>query len=295
MSRIKCNEEPQTVGPSTLYTVLPIDPIQSLYEQEHVTTGIDLDTSSPQATDAGFSRLQELIQSLPLELFDQIRETVYELAFCPGFAFPHQQTSQGTCEWNGTVYNTTRPQLLCISKAVRERYQTKIFSENIFVVGPGQTHRTLRFLGVGERRHPLPIRSAHASLSYRDLGEDWAEQLPMCDVGGAPPSEEDWSTIQYLKQQNSWPDRWADQSYPATLARLKGLWAAKYWRLMQLPLEELTVDFTECYGGYNEWLGSYVAKFIRLRSPPAPSILRVIAPDHVERRYIHDILSRPSR
>ena len=44
MSKIKCNEEPITVGPSTLDTVLPIDPIQSLYEREHVTTGIDLGT-----------------------------------------------------------------------------------------------------------------------------------------------------------------------------------------------------------------------------------------------------------
>lgn len=44
MSRIKSDEEPKTVGPSTLDTVLPIDPIQSLYEQEYVTTGIDLDT-----------------------------------------------------------------------------------------------------------------------------------------------------------------------------------------------------------------------------------------------------------
>ena len=44
MSKIKCNEEPITVGPSTLDTVLPIDPIQPLYEREHVTTGIDLGT-----------------------------------------------------------------------------------------------------------------------------------------------------------------------------------------------------------------------------------------------------------
>ncbi|CAO1604341.1 hypothetical protein XANCAGTX0491_007900 [Xanthoria calcicola] len=249
--------------------------------------------ASPQATDAGFHRLQELIQNLPLELFDQIQETVYELAFCPGFGFPHRQTSQGTCEWNGTLYNTTRPQLLRISKAVRESYQTRIFSENIFVIGPGQTHRTLRFLGIGERRHPLPIRSAHASFSYRDLGEDWAEHFPMCDVGGAPPSEEDWATTQHLKEQKSRLDREADPSYALTLARLKDTWRAKYWRLMELPLEELTLDFTQCYGKYNVWLGRYMAWFIRARLPPAPSGLRVIAPDHVEERCIHDVLSNP--
>ncbi|KAI4232617.1 MAG: hypothetical protein LQ349_004890 [Xanthoria aureola] len=250
--------------------------------------------ASLQATDAGFPRLQELIQSLPLELFDQIRETVYELAFCPGFAFPHRQNSQGTYEWNGTVYNTILPQLLRISKDVRESYQTKIFSENIFVVGPGQTDRTLRFLGLGERRHPLPIRRAHASFSYRDLGEDWAEQLP---IGVAPPSEEDSANPPYLKRKirraafNGKPE----QSYCAAQARLIGLWIAKYGRLSQLPLEELTLDFTECYGGCNEWLGSYVAKMVRVGSPPARSSLRVIAPDDGERLYIHDILSKPSR
>lgn len=245
----------------------------------------------PQATDAGFPRLQELIQSLPLELFDQIRETVYELAFCPGFAFPHRQNSQGTYEWNGTVYNTTRPQLLRVSKAVSESYQTKIFSENIFVVGPGQPDRTLRFLGL---TYPLPIRRAHASFSYRDLGEDWAAQLP---IGVAPPSEEDSANTPYLK----WKIRRAafngkpEQSYCAAQARLIGLWTAKYCRLMQLPLEELTLDFTECYGGCNEWLGNFVAKFIRVRSPPARSSLRVIAPDDGKRLYIHDMLSKPSR
>ncbi|KAI4100711.1 MAG: hypothetical protein LQ339_005388 [Xanthoria mediterranea] len=183
------------------------------------------------------------------------------------------------------------PQLLCISKAVRESYQTKIFSENIFVVGPGQTDRTLRFLGL---TYPLPICRAHASFSYRDLGEDWAAQLP---IGVAPPSEEDSANTAYLKRKirraafNGKPE----QSYCDAQARLIGLWIAKYCRLSQLPLEELTFDFTECYGGCNEWLGSFVAKFIRVRSPPARSSLRVIAPDDGKRLCIHDILSKPSR
>ncbi|KAI4279616.1 MAG: hypothetical protein L6R38_005005 [Xanthoria sp. 2 TBL-2021] len=249
----------------------------------------NLGQASPQTTDSGFDRLCELVQGLPQELFDKIQETVYELAFCPGFAFPHRQTNQGTYEWNGTLYNTTRPQLLSISKAVREKYSTKIFSENLFVVGPGMTQHTLWFLGIGWR-HPLPIRRVYASFSYRDLGKDWAELLPIC---GAIPSEEDWANSPYLKQKRHLEsfDTKRDTSYIPAKSKLIGLWTAKYWRLSQLPLEELTLDFTECYGGYNRWLGIYAAEIIHARVSKALPGLRVIGPSDEQRLHIHGLLS----
>ncbi|KAI4260335.1 MAG: hypothetical protein L6R42_004090 [Xanthoria sp. 1 TBL-2021] len=268
-----------------------IDSGQSDGAAQCTTTPSDqnLGQASPRTTDSNFDRLCVLIQGLPQELFDKIQETVYELAFCPGFAFPHRQTNQGTYEWNGILYNTTRPQLLSISKAVLAKYSTKIFSENLFVVGSGMTQHTLCFLGIGWR-HPLPIRRAYASFRYRDLGEDWAKLLPICE---AIPTEEDWVNLPYLKQKRHLEsfDTRNDRSHRAAETKLIGLWSAKYWRLRQLPLDELTLDFTECYGGYNTFLGIFAAQILRLRALSAPPGLRVIAPYDSQRLHIQGLLT----
>ncbi|KAL8997703.1 MAG: hypothetical protein Q9169_003110 [Polycauliona sp. 2 TL-2023] len=152
----------------------------------------------PQDPDHDFAHLQDHIQSLPPELFHLIQDSLYDILFCPGFAFPGQQDRQGTFRWKGELHKTPQPQYLTISKAVREKFERKMFSENLFVVGDGPPRSTLKFLGRGWR-HPFPIRRAHIAFSYKDLGEKWAEHLPICNPNGGQPSEDDWLNSPYIK------------------------------------------------------------------------------------------------
>ena len=154
----------------------------------------DLPNDKTNVAQSSFTRVQELIQGLPRELFDQIQENVFELAFCPGFAFPHRQGNTGTHEWEGKTYDTARPELLTVSRAVREEYQWKIFSENLFVFSPGTTKQSL---GLFSDPRSLPIRRVHASFSYRDLGEDWASQIPIRES----PDKEDYKQPQSPRQK----------------------------------------------------------------------------------------------
>lgn len=171
-------------------------------------------------------------------------------------------------------------------------YPTKIFSENVFVVSPGPAEDTLWNLGIGWHHYP-PIRRAHASFSHRDLGKDRAELLPIRDIGGARHSEKDWANTPYFKQRSHLEsfDPKTDRSYHAAQSKLTALWTEKYWNLRQLPLEEMTLDFTECYGEYNEWLGIFAAKNMQIKVPTAAPGLRVIAPYDGQRLYIRRLLS----
>ncbi|KAL8979399.1 MAG: hypothetical protein Q9205_005255 [Flavoplaca limonia] len=216
---------------------------------------------------SNFTRLQELIQGLPRELLDQIQENVFELAFCPGFAFPHRQGNTGTHQWEGETYDTTRPELLTVSKAVREEYQWKIFSENLFVFSPGTTEQSL---GLFSDHRSLPIHRVHASFSYRDLGEDWAGQIPIRES----PDEEDYKqpqsprqklVVQALRFEE-------DISYHEAQSKLVSHWVSKYCRLRRL-----------------------IMKKALQRTVPAASLrpleLRIIAPDERQKLQLTRILS----
>ncbi|KAI4268365.1 MAG: hypothetical protein LQ337_007886 [Flavoplaca oasis] len=241
---------------------------------------------------ASFTRLQELIQGLPRELFDQIQENVFEVAFCPGFAFPHRQGNTGTYEWEGKIYDTTRPELLTVSRAVREEYQWKIFSENLFVFSPGTAKQSL---GLFSDPRSLPIHRLHASFSYRDLGEDWGDLIPIRES----PVEEDYKHLPWPQQKLLVKDfrREIDTSYHEAQSKLVSHWTSKYCWLRRYPLKELTLDFTECYGAYNIFLGTYAALIMKKalqRTVPAASLqpleLRIIAPDERQKLQITRLL-----
>ncbi len=222
----------------------------------------------PPTTGPAIDSLSQLIHRLPQELFDQIQETVLDLVFCPGFIFPHRQNNQGFHDWKGKRYKTARPQLLCISKAIHKKYQTRIFSENVVVMAPGRAHRTLELFGLRSEGAPLVIRRAYVMFSNKDSNEVWAEIVD--------------SQEEFTRPTNAY-------------ATLVCRWIAKYESIIELPLAELTLDFTECYGAHNCWLGELLARWIHRLAPTAPADLRIIAPDDTKRRCIYAILSKPTK
>ena len=244
---------------------------QTSANQCTITTLIDSPgEEGPPTTGPAIDSLSQLIHRLPQELFDQIQETVFDLAFCPGFVFPHRQNNQGFYDWNGKHYKTARPQLLCISKAIHKKYQTRIFSENVVVMAPGRVHRTLALVGLTSEGRPPVIRRAYVIFSNKDWSRVWAE---------------------IVESQAAFPP----EQYTNPYAKLVGRRIAKYESMMKLPLAELTLDFTECYGPHNRWLGEILAMWIHQRVPTAPADLRIIAPDDTKRHCIYAILAGPTK
>ncbi|KAL8838322.1 MAG: hypothetical protein Q9176_005133 [Flavoplaca citrina] len=130
----------------------------------------------------------------------------------------------------------------------------------------------------------------------KDLGEDWAGQIPIREN----PDKEDYKqpqsprqklVVQALRLEE-------DISYHEAQSKLVSHWVSKYCRSRQYPLKELCLDFTECYGAYNNFLGTHTALIMKKalqRTVPAASLrpleLRIIAPDERQKLQLTRILS----
>ncbi|KAL8851637.1 MAG: hypothetical protein Q9221_003474 [Calogaya cf. arnoldii] len=97
-----------------------------------------------------FDQFVDLIRNkLPQELRDQIQAEVMEMLFCPGYMFPWKNDGtvgrknddnfvwkdNGTVIWAGTTYNASRPSHLTLSKTIRDKYEKRMQTENMYAIG----------------------------------------------------------------------------------------------------------------------------------------------------------------
>ncbi|KAL8672311.1 MAG: hypothetical protein Q9168_003227 [Polycauliona sp. 1 TL-2023] len=232
-------------------------------------TDQNLCPTSPKSLNHASTRLDELIQSLPRELFDQIQDDLYQMLFCPGFAFPHRQTGQGTFEWKAYVYKTPQTRYLTISKAPS---RPATLSPTIKSMSQSATQIPNR-----EIRSPIPsyLRHPHPT-ALRSSGSDLADLLHISNkrdlVGPA---------VEYLGRSIV-----TDTSYISEQRNVIEVLLGNHVQEDQeeLPLKELTLGFRECYGGYNRWLGTNAAtgmELVRRHIETRMPELRVIAPSEV--------------
>ncbi|KAL8647011.1 MAG: hypothetical protein Q9226_006609 [Calogaya cf. arnoldii] len=202
--------------------------------------------------DAEYDKLITLMYvKLPQELLDKIKHMLFESAFCPGFVFPHQQSSStDTILWKGRSYDKVKPQLLSISKTILAKYERRMWDENTFVIGdmPYDKGNTIP----GEEREPQwPSKRARS----------WWSRVDLLDPR---------SRVERLENH-----------------LLYHLWVGKGNLLGLLVLDEVTLDFTECYGPRANWLGDKFADFPPLFMYKRPDVLNVIAPDEEKRELLY--------
>ncbi|KAL8772422.1 MAG: hypothetical protein Q9209_002373 [Squamulea sp. 1 TL-2023] len=239
----------------------------------------------------------ELLQTkLPVELFNQIKESVLEMALCPGYVFPQRCTftDQQVYEWNGKSHPVARPELLRLSKAIYAGYQSRYWGENVFVIGTGWQWPTLKWLG----HHLYPrnicqrIRKVHITLTIKDMEEefgDYFEVLPLEIYHQLPANLQG-------NNENSASTPFLDDPRPTASARCLHaacIWRKKLQRICQLPLTELMIDVTETYCPNGFWIHvplvwGFLEALPKLSGLPIP---RVIAPTEENEKTVRDYIT----
>ncbi|KAL8810179.1 MAG: hypothetical protein Q9200_002786 [Gallowayella weberi] len=224
------------------------------------------------------------VHRLPREIYLQIQRNFLELAFYPGFVFPQQPTSnKDTFNWKGKLYPVAKPGLLCLNKSVLATHQKHLWWNNTFVIGVGIPSYTTYFL----YRLPLEaydyIRKIHLTFTTQDhMGSPFKTKSEMpiqlfADLD-RDDADEAWEAEKGVIKSRKELD--------SITGSLFTTWFNKYNAIHTLHLEELTLDFTNCYGPTGDWLGGELAERLhRLRHGP-PKVLTVLAPSEEKRRRI---------
>ncbi|KAI4166978.1 MAG: hypothetical protein LQ343_007583 [Gyalolechia ehrenbergii] len=199
-----------------------------------------------------YAHLVHLMKTkLPQEIVDLIEETVFQHAFCPGVVFfPHQPYHKDTVMWEGKTYYAVRPELLALSKAVHLKWQSRLWTDNIYVLGEKSTSLMKRLHEDRNAGRPhKDIRIAHAVFTLR-LCEEGFPRYPAgirCYLGSL------------FDMYNSW--RYPGRS--GTRSRLDGIIAQAqlrwYLELLRIPrvfpVTKLTLDFNKYYLADGRGLG----------------------------------------
>ncbi|KAL8901918.1 MAG: hypothetical protein Q9207_004959 [Kuettlingeria erythrocarpa] len=167
------------------------------------------------------ARLAKQVQSLPQELKDQIENLVYEMGLRPGFLYPPATAMYEAGPKRGPAPNM---RLLTVDKHVNAKYGERFWSQSTLVL---DAVKPTFLKALTENATALrSIRRVRLSLTTKDLGYT-------------------------SKEQPEFPDR-----HPIAIAhhyqfsfalRMRWLVNAFYVNKLAPSLEDLTLDFTDCY------------------------------------------------
>lgn len=237
-----------------------------------------------------YARLVYLMKTkLPAEIIDHIEQSVYQQVFCPGLIYiPRQRRYRKTAKWRGKSYFVARPELLTLSKAVHSKWQTRLWTDNTYILGKN-TYSWLRKLKEG-RDHGCPystVRLAHVVFTFR-LYERGA-RIYRTDI------QEDLGLFCDSCNRVIFPDHIRNRINGIILDS-RSRWILELWRISRvLSPAKLTLDCTKCYMPDNrclalEWLqqdGQQIHQYL-------PSEIEVIAADRATEARIMRLL-RPAR
>lgn len=236
-----------------------------------------------------YDRLVHLMKTkLPQELVDQIEEAVYQLAFCPGVLFfPQQPPHKDTLEWRGRKYYAAKPELLTLSRAIYSRWHKRLWTENTYVLGtesPAYTRMFWEDRIVGSMYKN--IQAVHLAFIFRDSGKQLSRYPPGIRgfFRGFSDTYNRWLSRDYLTRLN--PEM--------LIGDLVWTWILEFVTISNLPLTQLTLDFSECYWSDGRFLGFRLLEWPYLFRDGLPSDLKVVAPDIETKEKILQVL-RPKR
>ncbi|KAL8976115.1 MAG: hypothetical protein Q9205_007817, partial [Flavoplaca limonia] len=130
-------------------------------------------TDQKQPNNQSFDEFIELFhQKLPQEVIDGVEYWLYEMAFCPDYLYPHRQRriNGKCCVWPEKADIVARPALLGLSKAIKAKYEPRMWRENTWVISTGGVKETMAFLD------QLPAKAKEKHICKVQLS------LRTCDV-----------------------------------------------------------------------------------------------------------------
>ncbi|KAI4223004.1 MAG: hypothetical protein L6R36_005738 [Xanthoria steineri] len=190
-----------------------------------------------------------MYRKLPQELIDNIEYWLYETAFCPGYLYPHRQQKKHSkcCPWPKDVDVVARPALLGLSKAIKAKYETRMWSENVWVINTGEVEDSLAFI------HQLPrearekyIQKVHLSLTICDLDRFSSETQQH-----QPPGEGAWCVKKPHARSPDFDRSWRGHMSEMYVQKLQGG--------SQLPLRSLVLDLSaDGYVAECPWVRAWI-------------------------------------
>ncbi|KAL8736500.1 MAG: hypothetical protein Q9166_000292 [cf. Caloplaca sp. 2 TL-2023] len=271
--------------------------------------------------------VQLMHRTLPQEMLDLIEEWFCEMVFCPGYIYTKSYPRK---RWSHEPLGeyAAGPSLLTLNKRVLARYERRMWAENTWVIGVGDPSLTTDFLFESGSGRRLCISRVEMAFTIRDSDKCWEAYSPTggLDMIGTLPKEwveankgcakesldkNDQPGVKgdaYGTTHESFEEWCAGElvqdyrqplevlSHQAMTYELLEIWSWKWYALTRLPLAELLLDFTECYGPDGQWLGLDVAYDM---DPVVGDIfaaaLKVRAPDVEKERELLKIIRRRLR
>ncbi|KAL8639158.1 MAG: hypothetical protein Q9226_008906 [Calogaya cf. arnoldii] len=212
-----------------------------------------------------------MLKKLPQELFDLIERYFYELTFVPGYLYPQGKprymgddpTGTEILDWDRR--SKARLSLLRLSKDIYFRYRERMYNENNIVLGSGQVapRRNKRFHDV------IPTRAnIELVFGFRDF--DLLKYVPGEGFGFREPG-----------LAKCTPDVSTTRPDVSTAKKMCTAWDLKFLTFVRpsWPIDELTLDFRQCYDPDGKWLGYHLIELLDMIYAQKPNRITIRAPD----------------
>ncbi|KAI4177481.1 MAG: hypothetical protein LQ343_000462 [Gyalolechia ehrenbergii] len=167
--------------------------------------GVDEETDSLTSEDDGvyLSETTTLIKKLlPPELCNSILKYLWEIAFYPGFIYPHIHMDFDTYICGDKSRYAARPDFLLLTKGVLKDHEERFWSENTIVIGPGYPSYSTDFLD------KVPASSCIRKIDLTFTIRDLEENLLYC----LPPDHFGWEPYHYYESESSAYDGFVSNS-----------------------------------------------------------------------------------
>ncbi|KAI4182803.1 MAG: hypothetical protein LQ346_006482 [Caloplaca aetnensis] len=246
------------------------------------------------------SPMLQRIQKLPTDLSNMIMASLWEGTFCPGHVYLPAHRDYQKLRHCAPDPGAAKPTLLALSKGVFADFKHRFWGENTFVIGVGEPldfHES-GFMGWLPDEASEYVRKVHVKFSTRDLGpfctyslrrdHPWWEPDPWDKVDessgslATPQAQPTSGQLEISEGDRDW--------HACQMTELHKIWLEKKWALHGLRLEELTLDFLECYATDGRWIGDEVAEMMGPFRHGLPRSLTVIAQDQEMRDKIKGIV-----
>ncbi|KAL9631796.1 MAG: hypothetical protein Q9204_004068, partial [Flavoplaca sp. TL-2023a] len=133
------------------------------------------------ADDASFEDFVKLMhKKMPLEIIKDIEEWLYEIVFCPGYLYVHSPKQQYACCPLPTDKVSARPALLCLSRNIKTKYETRMWSENTWVVHVGLPVHAVHFVDQLPTEAKNFIKRVHLKFGHLGTQPESNPTTPSC-------------------------------------------------------------------------------------------------------------------
>ncbi|KAL8838333.1 MAG: hypothetical protein Q9176_005144 [Flavoplaca citrina] len=188
------------------------------------------------ADEPSFENFVKLMhKKMPPEIIKDIEEWLWEIVFCPGYLYLHSPKQQYACCPPPTDKGSVRPALLCLSRNIKAKYETRMWSENTWVVHIGLPVPAVHFVDQLPAEAKNSIKKVH--LKFGHLGDRFGQRGTQPEPEPVPSGlrESHMLGVCFFVGSGS------------SFNRPDNSWSIISNRIRELPVSYLVVDIRDCH------------------------------------------------